>query len=223
MLGCENAVKSYRTSAVEYLFGLSTYTRMASQRVLLFTVGGPLADSVWQNVCRWSDARTSAARDEWSPDHWPASTRDEVDRFVERLTTSCYTPPILYRSEHVDCWSMGDVFDTALVKGHPDYCRRLLTTSHEIIATWVRFSEQIVPDKDAPPETHWLYARINEAIAAWGEFAEDRLVVLVRSVLGGLWTDEEVAEALRGIPSWWSETEQGGGPERAVAEVFDSG
>jgi hypothetical protein len=133
--------------------------------------------------------------------------RSEIDAFVEKLDGTCYTPPILYRSEHVDCWSMGDVYDTALVKGHPDCTRRLYTANHQIIATWVRISERIIPDHDSPAETEWLYSRINEAIGAWARFAENRLVVLVRSVLGGLWTDDEVIDALGTIPSWWTETE----------------
>lgn len=176
---------------------------MASQRVLLFTVGGVLADSIWKEVCRWSDARTTSSIAEWSPDDWPPKVRVEVDAFVAKLRESAYTPPILYRSEHVDCWSMGDVYKEALVKGHPDFCRQLSTTSHEIIATWVRSSERIVPDDDAADETRWLYSRINEAIAAWAQFAENRLVILVRSAFGTLWTDEEVRDALTTIPSWW--------------------
>ena len=103
---------------------------------------------------------------------------------------------------------MGDVFERALVKGHADYCRRLLTESHEISATWVRFSEQIIPDEDSPDETVWLYTHVNEAIAAWSTFAENRLVLLIRSVLGGLWEDDDVSNSLRGIPSWWIEAEQ---------------
>ena len=140
---------------------------MASQRVLLFTIAGEFADAIWQDIRRWSDARASVAIEEWSPDDWPDAIKQEVDNFVARLSTAGYLPPVLYRSEHFDCWSMGHVFETALVKGHPDCCRRLLTGSHEIIATWVRFSEQINPDRDAPDETVWLYAHINEAIAAW--------------------------------------------------------
>lgn len=181
---------------------------MASQRVLLLTIAGELADTIWNDIRQWSDARVAVASDEWSSDDWPDPIKHQVDHFVARLTTAGYLPPVLYRSEHVDCWSMGDVFETALVKGHPDYCRRLITESHEIIATWVRFTEQIIPDEDSRDETVWLYTHVNEAIAAWSTFAENRLVLLVRSVLGGLWEDDDVSNSLRGIPSWWIETEQ---------------
>ena len=186
---------------------------MASQRVFLLTIAGQLADTIWNDIRRWSDSRVAVADDEWSCDDWPDTIKNEVDDFVARLAIGAYLPPVLYRSEHVDCWSMGDVFETALVKGHRDYCRGLLTGSHEIIATWVRFSEQIIPDHDSPDETIWLYTHVNEAIAAWGEFAENRLVLLVRNLLDGLYEDDDVRSSLRSIPSWWTETEQNVGPK----------
>lgn len=189
---------------------------MASQRVLLLTIAGELADTIWNDIRRWSGARIAVANDEWSSDDWPDAIKHEVDHLVTRLTVAAYLPPVLYRSEHVDCWSMGDVFETALVKGHTDYCRRLLTASHEIVATWVRFSEQINPHQKAPDETVWLYTHINEAIAAWGTFAEKRLVLLVRTVLGGLCEDDDVSNSLLSIPSWWTETEPLHVPEPAV-------
>ena len=94
---------------------------MASQRVLLFTVAGGLADAIWNDIRRWSDARVAVASDEWSSDDWPVAIRHEVDQFVTRLSTSGNRPPVLYRSEHLDYWSLGDVFETALVVEHPDY------------------------------------------------------------------------------------------------------
>ena len=183
---------------------------MASQCVSLFTIAGEFADVVWKDIRRWSDARATVAINEWSSDDWPDATKQEVERFVARLTMAGYLPPVLYRSEHVDSWSMGDVFQIALVKEHPDYCRRLLTGSQEIIATWVRFSEQIHPDQNAPDETIWLYTHINEAIAAWSTCAENRLVILIRTLLGGLWEDNDVIHSLSGIPSWWIDTEKPG-------------
>lgn len=187
---------------------------MASQRVLLFTIAGDFADAVWDDIRRWSDARVAVVNDEWSPDDWPDEIKHAIDDFVSRLETSGYSPPVLYRSEHVDCWSTGDVFETALVKGHPDDCRRLFTASHEIIATRVRYSEQIIPDRDSPDETVWLYTHINEAVAAWSAFAENTLVLIVRTVLGASWKDEEITRSLSGMPAWWTATEQAGSRER---------
>lgn len=178
---------------------------MATQRILLVTIGGALAASIWEDIQRWSDCRTTDSREEWSSDQWPAAVRQQIDQFVAKIDACAFTPPILYRSEHVDCWSMGDVFETALVKPHRDCSRQLRTERHEIIATRVHYMEQIVLDPDAPRETEWLYHRVNEAISAWSEFGEDRMVVLVRSVIRGLFTDEEVVDSLKTIPEWWND------------------
>jgi hypothetical protein len=180
---------------------------MASQRVLLVAIGGDLATAIWQDICRWNDARATEAEDEWAPEDWSLDIRREVDRFVAKMHRSAFTPPVLYRAEYVDTWSMGDVFETALVKKHRDYSRRLYTNDHEIVATWVGHSEHIIPDDEATDETRWLYNRVNEAMDAWSDFAERRLLVLVRSGLGGLWADDEVKCALQGVPEWFAETE----------------
>jgi hypothetical protein len=181
---------------------------MASQRVLLLSVGGRFAETVWDCVCRWSNARTTTDLTEWSSDQWPTDTQREVDEFVDKIVSEAFVPPVLYRSEHVDCWSMGDVYQVALVKAHPDYCRQLYTTRHELIATRVRFTEHIEVDEGAASETVWLYSWVNECIAAWGEVAESRLIILVRTVLGGLWEDHDVINSLKTIPRWWTEAKQ---------------
>lgn len=177
---------------------------MASQRVMLFTIAGPFAQEIWSNIQQWSNALRNDDQLEWSSDDWPAETHEEVDRFVARLIEHGFTPPVLYRSEHVDLWSMGDIFTGALGKSDADWSRRLLTHSFGVIATRVSCREKVYPPRGAAPEYRWLYARINEAITAWGPFAEERLVLLVRNVIGGLWMDDEVEKGLREIPDWWS-------------------
>jgi len=178
---------------------------MASQRVLLLAIGGVLADDVWRRVCGWADARTTRVTDTWSGDDWPAVVRDEIDAFIEAVRSSGFTPPILYRCEYADCWSMGDVYQRALVKPDSTVCRQLCTMSNEVIARWVRCTERVKPRRDAAPETIWLYNRLNEAAAAWAEMAERRLIVLVRSTFGGLWTDDEVIASLDETPDWWGD------------------
>ena len=162
-----------------------------------------MADVIWADVCRWSIARCPVVSNEWSPDDWPSQTKAEIDTFVAKLTKFAYLPPVLYRSEHIDLWSMGDVFETALGKCYPAQSRKLHTSKHEVIATWGQVLEKILAHKNAPSETKWLYSRINEAIGAWEGFTENRLLLLVRIVLGGLWEDKDVTDAVRKIPSWW--------------------
>jgi hypothetical protein len=79
---------------------------MATQRILIVSVGGELANRMWRDVCRWSDARIGLLENEWSHDDWPAEARTSIDAFIDKIRRSAFTPPVLYRCEHMDCWSM---------------------------------------------------------------------------------------------------------------------
>ncbi len=161
-----------------------------------------MAETIWEQICDWSEARTVTTTSEWSPEDWPMETRLEIDVFLDTLMREGFEPPILYRSEYVDCWSMGDVFWNAMEKANPNGGRQLQTGQHEIIANWVDSRKRIEPLADANFETVRLYRHINDAAGAWGDLAERRLIVLVRTMLRGLWTDHEVAQALKTVPSW---------------------
>ena len=176
---------------------------MATQRVLIIATAGGLAERIWSDLQRWGDARATDRIVEWSPEQWPCKTRHEVDAFVERIVRSGLFPPILYRSEYVDCWSMGDAFTGGMTKLGSGACLQLLTRDHEVCANWFDSTEEVVPNPNAVSETVQLCDRIDEAIHAWSEVCGRRLVVLVRSVLGVLWTDEEVKVSLKTIPDWW--------------------
>lgn len=179
------------------------------QSVLLLAIGGRFAETIWECVRRWRMARIVEVTDEWSSEQWPLEIRDEIDLFVANLSAQGLAPPILYRSEHLDYWSMGDVYHRAIVKPNPEICCQLFSNRNELIVAWVHCKERIVVQKRAPEETLWLYNRINEATAAWSEYAENRLIILVRRVLGGLCEDHEVAHSLTTIPGWWTtETER---------------
>jgi len=181
-------------------------TVMASQRVLLLSIGGPLAERIWEDVCRWSAARPANAAEQWSSEYWPDGMRDEVNSLANKLVTSAFTPPVLYRSEHVDLWSMGDVFQMPLVNRPPDRGRQLFTDDYDLFVARTRSHERIKCPRSIADETKWFYARLNEALSAWGDFCDERLIVCVRSVMGGLWTDDEVTDALQSIPEWWNKS-----------------
>jgi hypothetical protein len=51
-------------------------------------------------------------------------------------------------------------------------------------------------------EQEWLAARLREAAAGWGTVAEQYAVVVIREVLGGSTTDEEVQASLDSVPEW---------------------
>lgn len=179
---------------------------MASQRLLLIAVAGKLATKMWNDIVLWSDDRTPHDPEEWSHNDWSHEIQGQVNRFVCNLETFAHMPPVLYRSEHVDLWSMGDEILGSLSNGNQDVSRHLYTNEHELVATWARDVRKRTPDAEMTPETLWLHHRVHEALNAWCEITEDRLLVLVRTVLSGLWSDDEISDVLQHLPDWYTET-----------------
>lgn len=176
---------------------------MATQRVLVLALGGKLAERLGEDVRRWSDGRIASSTDSWSSEDWPEHIRREAESKIARLAATGFTPPVLYRSEHVDCWSMGDVFSSAIACCNPESHFQVMWAGRALYAAWVAGNPAIAPPPTACDEYKWLYQRLNEAIAAWGNLVDRRLIVIARSVTGGLGTDDEVAASLHSMPDWW--------------------
>jgi hypothetical protein len=176
---------------------------MATQRVLVMALGGSVAERLGDDMRRWSEARLPSSTDSWSPEDWPEHIRREAESKIAGLAAAGFTPPALYRSEHVDCWSMGDVFSAAIARCNPEQHFQIMTGACEMYAAWVAGNPLVAPPANACDESIWLYQRLNEAIAAWGNLVDRRLIVIARSVIDGLWTDDEVADSLRSMPDWW--------------------
>ncbi len=163
---------------------------MASQRVLIVTIGGPTAERLWEHLERGVETPHG---------------REKEEHLLEWIIRHGETPPILYRSEHVDLWSMGDVFAGAVEKltGGPPLTWNF--APREVFAGWLPAAPRLNLPRNASVETRWLHARLKEAAASWDGFAKRRLLLLIRTVLGGLWMDEEVTAAVEEMPAWWEE------------------
>lgn len=177
---------------------------MASQRVLLFSIAGAFGNHVWERLLRWGAARKPENPGEWSYEQWPAQIREEAIAVIEKLIAVGFSPPILHRSEHVDLWSMNGDFDDAMQRLKSPYVQLILSHHYELFAVKVGGSEKLAPRKTATPEMRLLCRRINEAVTDWNHLAAPRVIVLIRVLLGGLWTDEEVTNTLGQMPSWWN-------------------
>ncbi len=55
-------------------------------------------------------------------------------------------------------------------------------------------------------EEKWFVTRLREAVKAWDELVDRSAVVLLREVIDGLNTDEEILESLGKMPNWLAET-----------------
>lgn len=173
---------------------------MASQVVTIFSIGGKLADEIQTNLTLWSQARIAEDPSEWSPEQWPDSIRAEVDAFVEQLLNFGLEPPVLYRSQHVDLWSMGDVFDRALNGVEV----QLLTDRFELFSKPLPGIAKAGSSREQAADDDSLSTRIREAEMAWPTLDSGRIIIVVREVLRGLWTDQEVESSLDKLPEWWT-------------------
>ncbi|WP_165070473.1 hypothetical protein [Paludisphaera rhizosphaerae] len=180
---------------------------MASQRITVAKIGGVAADVVLVRLRGWAEARQSSDPDEWSSEQWLASVRVEVDAFAERLRANSLAPPVIFFVEWSDLWSMGDLFRRWLSPpGGP--------SPIEIHADRVSVFGYSLPDgyrlachlSSAGPqlcdESNQFIARLRESLEARRSLAEKSALIVVREVVGGLVTDEEMEASLAVVPEW---------------------
>jgi hypothetical protein len=55
-------------------------------------------------------------------------------------------------------------------------------------------------------EYGWFVGHLQKAIRAWQELVDRAALVVLREVVGGLVTDEELSDSLSIVPDWLSET-----------------
>jgi hypothetical protein len=175
---------------------------MATQRVSLAKIGGAAAAHIAQRFQLWSQARQG--------DDFPAQVQVDVDAFAETLREHSAKLPILYFSEWIDMWSMGDLLPELGARlpggGNTKACtvsgRRYEACCH---APPIRFQTATI-DGEPPQESMWLKPRLEEAQNAWAEVVTDWVIVILREPLGGSVADSEVAESLESVPSWLTST-----------------
>jgi hypothetical protein len=153
---------------------------MATQRLMVATLSGQSAVAVTTRFDLWRS----------TPDP------DSVDRLCASIREHALSLPVVYFTEWVDRWLMGD-----LVPG-PDavagYRFRAACLSPAKAVGWAdRCGSQFA-------EQGWLASRLREAAIGWGGVAEPYAVVVVRVAVRASVTDEEVQAAARNVPSWLS-------------------
>ena len=182
---------------------------MASQRVTVAKVGGMAADVALLRLRGWAAAREAADLDEWSGDQWPSSVRLQADAFADRLRANSLSPPVIHFVEWSDLWSMGDVFTRWLTPpgGPPPL---------GIHADRFEVYGYALPDGGrldrhltrAGPQQFGEYdrfaGRLREAVWAWQGLAERAALIVLREVVGGLVTDDELKASLSSVPDWLS-------------------
>jgi hypothetical protein len=180
---------------------------LATQRVTVAKVGGIAADVALLRLRGWAAARKDADPDEWSSDQWPSNVRIQADAFADRLRANSLSLPVIYFVEWSDLWSMGDLFSRWLTPpgGPPPF---------SIHADRFEVYAYALPDAGrlgrhltaAGPQQFGEYdhfvGRLRDAIGAWQELAEQAALIVLREVVGGLVTDDELKTSLSVVPDW---------------------
>ncbi len=170
---------------------------MATQRVILAAIAGQSATALlarYSNVWLAGATRSSDPEDE-------CVYHGEIDQFVESLRVTSHLPPVIYYTEWIDMWSMGDVLPGLRASSPVISGSRYQVCVH---------SPPLSPVKDEiagsgeTQESKWLRARIREAASAWKPLADRIAIVIAREPLGGLVTDEEMNDSFETVPEWLS-------------------
>jgi hypothetical protein len=154
---------------------------MATQRLTVASIAGKAGATVEALFQSW---RADPARLD------PAA----VDRFCGQVRAHGTALPVVYFAEWVDRWLSGNLVPgpgSVTGRRYEATCLSPAQADGSAKGCGQQFTEQ-----------QWLASRLREAAAAWGSVAEHRVLVVLREVLGGSTTDEEVRASLGVVPEW---------------------
>jgi hypothetical protein len=187
---------------------------VASQRITVLKVAGKAAELISAQVSTWSGARDVREAGVWDALDWPEEIRSRVDALAHVLISRGEKLPILFWSQHVDHWSAGNLFQ--------DPFRECGSVFVQIPGNGIEWYSYHLPDGDRiktflkahlgndqrldTQEFRWFYQVLLEAVSAWERLTEPAIVIVIRTVVGGLIEDEQVESALQQVPDWLGST-----------------
>jgi hypothetical protein len=173
-------------------------------------VGGTAADVVMLRLKEWASARQIGDPNEWSSEQWPMSVRSRADAFADRLRSHALSPPVVFFAEWADLWSMGDVYTRLLTPSDGPAPLIVHADRFQIYGYGLpdggRLTQHLA--KAGPQqfvEYDWFLGQLQEAIRAWQDLVDRAALIVLREVVKGLVTDEELSESLSLVPDWLSE------------------
>jgi hypothetical protein len=180
---------------------------LASQKITIAKIGGSAADIAFLRLQYWAASRLVNDPFEWSSDQWPSGVRAEADAFADQLRANSVYPPIVYYVEWVDLWSMGDVYIHWLTPpgAAPPiavYADRFELYAYSLpdggcLVRHLATSGALQFDEYEDYVGHLL-----RAAEAWGELVDRAILVVLREVVGGLVTNDELTASLSVVPDW---------------------
>jgi hypothetical protein len=156
---------------------------MALQRLYIATLAGEAAEATVNLFRSWRNAV-------------PAVDTAAVDRLCVSLRNNAASLPIVYFSEWIDRWLMGDrVPGPGVIEG-----KRFQATSFSR-AEAIDWASQC---GNQFQEHDWLATRLREAASAWSGLVDQVVIVVVREVFDVSTKDDELRASLSAVPRWLS-------------------
>jgi hypothetical protein len=184
--------------------------KVATQRITVTKVGGMAAEVVMLRLHEWASARQTDDPTEWASEQWSLSVRSRADAFADRLRSQALAPPVVYFAEWADLWSMGDLFTRMLAPPGGPAPSIIHADRFEIYGyglpdggLLIQHLASVVPQQFT--EYNWFVRHLQEAVRAWQELVEQATIVVLREVVGGLVTDDELSNSLSRVPDWLSD------------------
>ncbi len=180
---------------------------MASQVITLAKIGGKAGDHLWAMFQRWYETRSADQTSEISSDQWPTATHEAVEQFVTNLEQCRNCPSVLYYAQWLDSWSMGDVFQACFLSSDGAGGLHVCSPKYELFAYRLPDEDRLLNRtksrrRNLPDQEEWLRWHLRQAMGAWSSIAQQSTLVLVRNVVGGMATAEEVEASLDLTPDW---------------------
>lgn len=180
---------------------------MATQRITIAKVGGQAADRILQRLGEWAKARQTSEPLEWSAEQWPSNVRCQADAFADRLRAHSDSPPIVHFVEWIDLWSMGDLFPRWLTP--PDGPGPLIIHADRFevygygLPDGGRLGRHLASAGSQQFEEYdGFVSRLKESVGAWQGLVDRAALIVLREVIGGLVTDDEIRASLASVPDW---------------------
>jgi hypothetical protein len=183
---------------------------VATQRITIAKIGGAAADVIELRLREWSAARQTTDPNEWSSEQWPPDLRRQADSFANQLRTHALVLPVVYFIEWADLWSMGDLYPRWLTPSSGNAPLYIHANRFEIYGYGLPDGGRLADHlSSAGPrqweESDWYASKLSEAVGAWQHLVDRSMLIVLREVVGGLTTDEELVASLDHVPDWLAE------------------
>jgi hypothetical protein len=181
--------------------------RVPSQRITIAKLAGVSGDIALERLAAWSAARSVDNPNLWSPEQWPVRVREQADDFAEQLRLHGTALPVCSFVEWTDMWSMGYLFPHWLTPPGSPRPIGVHANRFEVFAYGLPDEGRLAAFLAAAgpqqfSETDYFLARLQEAVRAWEQLVPCATLVVLRQVVGGYASDEEVTASLQNRPAW---------------------